>query len=111
MAENGQWKQYGANVKIDPNVCYYCKCNLDDYSRTTDHLIPESQGGIRSNSNKVPSCRDCNQLKGDMTPDEFLIAIGRMIHMQSKLHKKQIGWLKKLRINLKIIIDSKNQPR
>ena len=48
---------------VDLSVCAYCKCRLDDYSRTVDHLIPKSRGGKLSNANKVPSCGDCNKMK------------------------------------------------
>ncbi len=30
---------------IDLSVCMYCKCTLDEYSRTVDHLFPKSRGG------------------------------------------------------------------
>jgi len=33
-----------------------------------DHVLPKSRGGITT----VPSCRRCNQSKGDKTPDEWL---------------------------------------
>jgi hypothetical protein len=33
--------------------------------KTRDHVIPQSLGGTKT----VPSCSDCNSLKGDMPPE------------------------------------------
>ena len=51
---------------VNLDVCAYCKCPIDEYSATTDHLYPKSRGGKLSNDNKMPSCGDCNKLKGSM---------------------------------------------
>ena len=107
MSVKATWKIYGSTVKNDPESCCYCKCQLDEYNRTVDHLIPESRGGIRANKNKLHSCGDCNKLKGDMTPDEFLRAINAMITFENKTHKGKVGLLKKIRISLTEIIKSK----
>lgn len=82
--------------------------SIDEFSRTKDHLIPESRGGIRANKNSVPSCSDCNQLKGDMDPEEFLRAIKAMLRLENKTHKVKQGYLLKIQRNLKNLISSKN---
>lgn len=104
----GRGKIYGHNLRIDINSCTYCGCSLDDYSRTVDHLIPESQGGILANKNKVPSCKDCNRLKDNMTPEQFHDYLVKMIRMMQHLHNKQIFHLRKVKLNTKKIIDSKH---
>jgi len=101
------WKIYGSTVKNNPDRCCYCGVKLDDYNRTVDHLIPESRGGIRANKNKLHCCGDCNKLKGDMTPDEFLRAVISMTKIENREHKRKIGHLKKLKSNIKKIIDSR----
>lgn len=98
---------YGAKVKTDRDTCYYCKCSVDDYSRTVDHLIPESKGGIRANKNKVYSCRDCNRLKDDMTPEEFQQHLRRLIRTVVHQHKKQVSHYKKVAKNVDLLIASK----
>jgi 5-methylcytosine-specific restriction endonuclease McrA len=105
MGDN--WKIYGNTVKNNPEKCCYCGDKIDEYSRTVDHLIPVSRGGIRANKNKLHACGDCNKLKGDMTPDEFLRAVISMTKLENREHKHKIGYLKKLKHNLKKIIDSK----
>ena len=53
--------------------CYYCKRQLSapsDRSRTAatrDHIRPKHEGGRRT----VPCCRQCNQLKGGMSIEEW----------------------------------------
>lgn len=89
---------------IDLNTCSYCGCSIDDFSRTIDHLVPKSRGGILSNDNKVPSCGDCNKMKGDMDVVEFERALDSMIFYEVNKHKKDIGHLKKVRWNVKRII-------
>lgn len=50
--------------------CTYCLRALSSHSdrastaATKDHVMPKSVGGTR----KVPCCRLCNQLKGDIHP-------------------------------------------
>lgn len=52
--------------------CVYCfKTNR----LTIDHIIPRAKGGSCSIENKVIACWDCNRIKGDMWPDDFLAHI------------------------------------
>lgn len=37
---------------------------------TLDHVVPVSRGGLKSWTNIVTACRDCNQRKGGRTPRE-----------------------------------------
>jgi hypothetical protein len=108
MEKEKKWRVFGAMVETTPEHCYYCKDPVDEYSRTVDHLIPESRGGIKANKNKVYSCRDCNQLKDDMTPEEFQQHLERLVRMLQSHHKKQVNRLKKIKVNTKLLIESKN---
>jgi 5-methylcytosine-specific restriction endonuclease McrA len=105
---SNNWKIYGNTVKNDPERCCYCGGKIDEYSRTVDHLIPMSRGGIRANKNKLHACGDCNKLKGDMTPDEFKRAVIAMLKLENRTHKARVGYLKKIKINLEKIISSKS---
>jgi len=98
---------FGANVETDKFTCFYCKRSIDDYSRTVDHLIPESRGGIKARANKVYCCRECNGLKDNMTPEEFHEHLGRLIRMLVSSHKRQIYHLKKVRLNTASIVSSR----
>lgn len=62
-------KQYGS--------CFYCKCfvcmNLGfDNTITIDHVIPKSKGGTRLIENMVGACMLCNNIKQDMSVNEFM---------------------------------------
>lgn len=63
-------KFYRRQVFIrDKFCCAYC----GDYRRsnlTIDHIFPKSRGGPTSYANCVTACRECNQYKGDRTPEE-----------------------------------------
>lgn len=66
--------------------CYYCTrpflgakgCNV-----TTDHFVPLSKHGANRNWNKVVCCGQCNELKGDLLPDEFSDKIMNMLRWKS----------------------------
>lgn len=51
-------------------LCAYCNVDLLklDYSQITkDHISPKSKGGVKTNI----SCSTCNQLKKDMSKEDF----------------------------------------
>lgn len=100
--------RYGNSLKSNKFICFYCSCKLDEYSRTVDHLVPASRGGIRSNDNKVYSCRKCNQLKANMMPEEFSDYLQSLIKYEIDSHRERVGYLKKVSLNVKKLIQSKN---
>jgi hypothetical protein len=62
--------------------CAYCKREMKPRStltlgrltgleRTRDHYIPLSRGGTNAKENIRPSCYRCNNIKGNMMPDEW----------------------------------------
>ena len=55
----------------DRHFCAYCGRffrSADDLSR--DHIIPTSKGGKDTWMNTITSCRPCNRIKDDRTPEE-----------------------------------------
>lgn len=96
---------------VDLSVCAYCKVTLDDYSRTVDHLFPKSRGGKLSNSNKVPACGDCNKMKGDMNIVEFNRALSGLLFYEHTRHKENLARLKKIKLNVEQIIESKKYAK
>jgi len=56
----------------DNHKCVYCgkSDNL-----TIDHVRPRSKGGATTASNCVTCCRTCNQQKGSMQLEDFLLII------------------------------------
>jgi len=95
--EKKKWLTFGNTLDSHRDACFYCGKSLNDYSRTVDHLIPKCDGGIKSNSNKVYSCKSCNQLKGNMHPEQFVEMLETMIRFNEMQHKKEQGYLKKVK--------------
>jgi 5-methylcytosine-specific restriction endonuclease McrA len=91
---------------VNLSVCSYCLEPINQFSRTTDHLFPKSQGGILSNKNKVPACQRCNQMKGDLSVIEFQKSLESTINFEQSNFKKTIGLLKKIKFNTEKIISN-----
>ena len=54
------------------NKCYYCGIEISNPSKMTlDHVFPVSLGGPTIPRNLVPSCRRCNGIKENMTPQQY----------------------------------------
>lgn len=64
-------------------VCHYC---VGARAETIDHKIPLSKGGDGSKENCVPCCRECNERKGNMTYERFMIYMNR----RPRLYPSQI---------------------
>jgi hypothetical protein len=67
-------KGEGAIKKEKKNRCAYCWVQFDEEytTRTKDHVVPTSKGGLNSPENKLPCCWNCNQWKGDKLLEEWL---------------------------------------
>ena len=62
--------------------CYWCGV-LCYGTATRDHYIPQSKGGVRW----IYSCRLCNQVKGDMYPEDFKNTLYYKIYCEHKARK------------------------
>lgn len=62
----------------DGGYCYLCgdKISIDDM--TIDHVTPKSCGGENSTNNARCCCFTCNQMKGNMDLDEFVVKIKKI---------------------------------
>jgi 5-methylcytosine-specific restriction endonuclease McrA len=63
---------------------------------TIDHVIPQSRGGKNSFENCVTSCFDCNNKKGNRTPNEANMYMKRRPYSPTiseflRLKVKQMG--------------------
>lgn len=55
-------------LRRDANKCQYCGKKATDM--TIDHVVPRSRGGRDSWENLVTACVNCNNHKGNKTPEE-----------------------------------------
>src|SRR3974390_1214396 len=61
----------------DRNTCQFCCCVFPASELTLDHVMPRSRGGRSSWENLVACCYQCNNRKGDRTPEEAGLALAR----------------------------------
>src|SRR6202021_1588263 len=61
----------------DRNTCQFCGRIFPSSELTLDHVVPRSRGGRSSWENLVACCYQCNNSKGDRTPEEAGIALTR----------------------------------
>jgi len=61
----------------DRNTCQFCRRILSASELTLDHVVPRSRGGRSSWENLVACCYQCNNRKGDRTPEEAGLALAR----------------------------------
>jgi 5-methylcytosine-specific restriction endonuclease McrA len=54
----------------DHNICQFCGRGFPAAELTLDHVVPRSRGGHSSWENLVACCYQCNNNKGDRTPEE-----------------------------------------
>jgi len=54
----------------DRNICQFCGKHFPSSELTLDHVMPRSRGGHSSWENLVACCYDCNNRKGNRTPEE-----------------------------------------
>lgn len=62
-------------LRRDNNQCQYCGSRKNPL--TIDHVIPKSRGGGDSWENLVAACVNCNNKKGNQTPEEAGISLIR----------------------------------
>ena len=82
--------------KRDGYSCQYCGSTRD---LTIDHVIPRSKGGQDTWENLVAACKNCNQVKGEKTPEEANMPLlkkpkrpNRIHYFQRLVRKKQADW-------------------
>lgn len=54
----------------DGGQCMYCGQTAPKVVLELEHIVPRSRGGKDAWENLVAACHDCNQKKGDRTPEE-----------------------------------------
>ena len=62
-------------LKRDGHQCHYCGTRRG--RMTVDHVIPRTQGGMDSWDNLVCACLECNNLKGNRSPEQAGLALLR----------------------------------
>lgn len=76
--------------------CAYCGFPR---GRTIDHVLPLARGGCDWPDNLMPSCKDCNNAKANMTLNEFRSALFNvrfniMPHKKTAFSEAGRKWIK-----------------
>ena len=83
--ENGILKMYARYLRFEDLMydityetkgrerCYYCGRKIMPNKITLDHIYPRSLGGPTIPQNLIPACKNCNEKKGNMTPEQHKI--------------------------------------
>ena len=59
-------------------ICVLCGKPITDIKQlSTEHLLPKSKGGTSADNNVEPAHKRCNNRKGCMTYEEWLIFIAK----------------------------------
>ncbi len=61
----------------DRNTCQFCGRTLPSSELTLDHVVPRSRGGLSTWDNLVTCCYQCNNQKGNRTPEEVGLRLVR----------------------------------
>ncbi|MBI3281958.1 MAG: HNH endonuclease [Acidobacteria bacterium] len=89
----------------DRYTCQYCHRTAPGVDLTLDHVIPRSRAGETTWENLVACCHTCNNKKGNRTPEEAGMRLGRQPrpfslhtsrHLMRLLAKSDQQWQKYL---------------
>lgn len=75
------------------HTCQYCGGASGDPILEIEHMNPKSRGGSNSIRNLTIACHTCNQLKGSLTPDEWLACLQAKAE-KTKLDEIRISGIK-----------------
>lgn len=70
----------------DKGRCQYCQERVPRHLATYDHVLPRGQGGTTRWENVVISCVDCNQRKGNRTPEQAKMRLANVPVKPKSLH-------------------------
>ena len=80
-----------SQIKLrDGNRCFYCGSSEE---LTIDHVRPLCKGGETNSHNCVTACRACNQAKGSLPVEKFLLTIFKMARAAT-IHSRGYGTIK-----------------
>jgi len=67
--------------KIGEACCYYCGKHTPPNQLSMDHVVPLARGGRSTKNNLVACCKECNNKKKTMLPQEW------QDYMESRRHE------------------------
>lgn len=98
-------------LQPDPDHCFYCEEPITPINRTRDHLVPRAQRGSLENDNVVYACWDCNSLKGNRTPYQFMKAMELLRTDAARDLKKKMHRCNKIVDNIKRYLNAAEKQK
>lgn len=77
--------------------CFYCKEKTEFNMMEREHVFPKSKGG-KGIKNKVLSCHYCNSLKSNLTVEEFIVKVKKLLKDENNPTEKLLNILITLEI-------------
>ena len=81
------------------NICAYCGKEFNESDMSVDHIYPYSLGGPTIPENMVPSCKECNEAKSNLTVEEYfrlkMLSIDQQESFKKEIQKEHEEKLKK----------------
>jgi hypothetical protein len=119
MSEFADRSYSDQKLPYDPDHCFYCRARVSPYDRnvqeiempSVDHVKPQTEGGIRSNKNKVIACVKCNQLKGSMNPSEFMAFMKGYERAVRMTFNREMAYIKTVKKNLNSLFAIKRKAK
>lgn len=63
-------------IESEDRICYICKIKIPEHEYATiDHINPKSKFGTDSRENSHYCCKSCNDDKGNLTYDDYILHI------------------------------------
>lgn len=72
-----------------PRYCWMCKCQLNRFTASVDHLQPKSKGGRNTEANFKLACKPCNTKRGNRSiPHRLALELKGMAPAKKRDHAK-----------------------
>ena len=76
-----KWINHTILYRRQGGYCAGCGHYFQSRNLTIDHVVPRSQGGIDDISNYQILCHACNQMKGDGSQEQLMVALRERGHV------------------------------
>ena len=76
LRKQNWWKN-----RVARGTCHYCGKSVAPKDLTLDHVVPVARGGRTTKGNCVPACKECNNQKKNLLPQEWE---GYLQHLQEQ---------------------------
>jgi 5-methylcytosine-specific restriction endonuclease McrA len=73
LRQSQWWKR-----KIAKGECQYCGQKSAPADLTMDHIVPLARGGRSTKGNLAAACKECNNLKRQMLPTEWVLYLDKV---------------------------------